>query len=460
MPDLLLPVPYYSQRDSQVPGQAPRSCFSSSCAMLLEALKPGTLSGANGDDRYLRDVLQRGDTTDAGAQVATLASYGVEARFSTQLDWPDVDRQLARGIPVPIGILHHGPVSAPSGGGHWIIIIGRSADGSVYTVHDPWGEMDLLAGVYLHTDGRVRRYSRRNLTPRWRVGGSGGWGIIAEPVAKPAPKPAPPDLDYLKIYRKPTAMAVLHHGQPCPAGRLEIEWGPGTLSCRLDGRPIPPETLTVELGYRARPAGETVSALEPVRARFVDMTPMTQEERDRALAATVYGLGPDDMIAVAIGVAEGTRTPDGGKTPAYYGHQDPGNDRRNLGTFSFQGEASSPEDADRIWLERMRTTLLPAYLQACALGHLDPGTPLLAAAVCDLYTQSPAACTAPGGLLEQIARGEVRPDLEGLIEARCRAYVDPGSGELDAPGFGNDAARLRADQTRRMRALAAVLQKL
>jgi hypothetical protein len=43
-------VPYFQQRDSAQLSQRGRTCLSSSCAMLLEALKPGTLPGINGDD--------------------------------------------------------------------------------------------------------------------------------------------------------------------------------------------------------------------------------------------------------------------------------------------------------------------------------------------------------------------------------------------------------------------------
>ena len=52
-PNPLVGVPYFQQRDSAQLSQRDRTCFSSSCAMLLEALKPGTLQGANGDDQYL-----------------------------------------------------------------------------------------------------------------------------------------------------------------------------------------------------------------------------------------------------------------------------------------------------------------------------------------------------------------------------------------------------------------------
>lgn len=174
----ILKVPYFSQRDSAT-SQGGRMCFSSSCAMLLESLKPGTLKGLNGDDQYLARVRRFGDTTEAAAQLQALASYGVKARFVQNATWATIEGQISRGIPVPIGMLHHGPVTAPSGGGHWILAIGHDRD--VIIVHDPYGDLDLVRGGYLSTTGAALRYSRRNLAPRWMVDGPGtGWAIIAE----------------------------------------------------------------------------------------------------------------------------------------------------------------------------------------------------------------------------------------------------------------------------------------
>lgn len=173
---ILLPVPYYSQLDSGT-RHALRMCFSSSCAMLLKFLKPGALSNSpNADDEYLGRVFEYGDTTIGGAQEQALAHFGVKARHRTDLTWADIDRQLARGIPVPIGILHHGPVEAPSGGGHWLVVIGR--EGKNLIVHDPAGDLDLLGGGYLGGSGKQLRYSEKNLTPRWRVNGTGGYGMM------------------------------------------------------------------------------------------------------------------------------------------------------------------------------------------------------------------------------------------------------------------------------------------
>ena len=172
-------VPYFSQRDSTVAGQAMRMCFSSSCAMLAAYLRPNELRGANADDVYLKRVLQYGDTTDAAAQLKALEYYGIKARFVQNCGWEELEHQLDKQIPVPCGFLHHGTSSAPSGGGHWLAVIGYT-DGAVI-VHDPFGEMDVVAGRYTTTRGARQAYSRKNWGPRWLVEGpKSGWAILAD----------------------------------------------------------------------------------------------------------------------------------------------------------------------------------------------------------------------------------------------------------------------------------------
>ena len=175
-----LKVPYYSQRDSQVAGQANRMCFSSSCAMLVATLRPDALKGANADDAYLKVVQRFGDTTDPQAQLKALASFGISAKFRQDCSWGDIEQQIARGVPVPCGFLHHGPSSAPSGGGHWLIVIGTTSTAVI--VNDPWGEMLVAEGTYAGNRGAGLAYSRKNWGPRWMVEGTGsGWAIIANP---------------------------------------------------------------------------------------------------------------------------------------------------------------------------------------------------------------------------------------------------------------------------------------
>ena len=175
-----LKVPYYSQRDSQLSGQANRMCFSSSCAMLVAALRPDALSGSNADDTYLKRVLQYGDTTDASAQLKALASYGIKAQFRQDCGWDDLQRQIDRGVPVPCGFLHHGTSNQPSGGGHWLIVIGYTPTAMI--VNDPFGEMQVASGTYAGNRGAGLAYSRKNWGPRWMVEGPNtGWAIIANP---------------------------------------------------------------------------------------------------------------------------------------------------------------------------------------------------------------------------------------------------------------------------------------
>ena len=172
----VLNVKYFSQRDNY--RDASRTCFSSSCAMLTEFLKPGTLPGDKGDDKYVEEVFKRGDSTDASVQVQTLKHFGISAGFKTNGTFAALDSQLAKGIPVPVGILHHGPSSAPSGGGHWLLVIGKEGDN--YIVNDPWGEIDNASGTYPSTDGNHKKYSKNLLKARWTVEGDGsGWCVIA-----------------------------------------------------------------------------------------------------------------------------------------------------------------------------------------------------------------------------------------------------------------------------------------
>jgi hypothetical protein len=169
----ILNVPYYSQRDNY--RDASRTCFSSSCAMLCKFLKPTSIKG---DDDYIKEVFKRGDTTDAAIQVQTLKYFGVSSRFATNLSFSTLDSLLSQGIPVPVGILHHGPSSAPSGSGHWIIVIGK--DGNDYVCNDPWGTLTDSTGVYNSTNGAKVKYSKQMLSRRWTVEGDGtGWGIVA-----------------------------------------------------------------------------------------------------------------------------------------------------------------------------------------------------------------------------------------------------------------------------------------
>ena len=167
-----LPVIYMSQRDNY--RDAARTCFSSSCAMLLKYLKPNSIKD---DNNYLMAVFSYGDSTDSNAQLKALAKFGVNARFVQNGNRDLIKKQIDNNKPVPAGFLHHGTATNPTGSGHWLCIIGY--DDSGYWVNDPWGECDLISGTYINSNGNKLHYSYKNFEPRWLVEGPNtGWCIV------------------------------------------------------------------------------------------------------------------------------------------------------------------------------------------------------------------------------------------------------------------------------------------
>jgi hypothetical protein len=178
---ILLDVKFYPQTDNYALPDS--TCNSSACAMCLEFLKPGSLPpGPKGDDAYLRRVLAIGKSTDNSVQTRVLQGYGLNSVFRFNLDFSDLDRELAAGRPLVLGILHRGPTSNPTrNSGHMIACIGRSADGKSYTFHDPYGSLHRgYTGPVI--EGRQVVYSRMELEKRWTADGpKSGWGRIFTP---------------------------------------------------------------------------------------------------------------------------------------------------------------------------------------------------------------------------------------------------------------------------------------
>jgi len=169
---ILLRVPYEAQNDN-ASGTGYRECFSSSAAMVAKFY--GKVSG---DDAYNKIRARYGDTTDAQAQIKALQSLGLTARLRTNCNSAVIDTELRAGRPVMVGWLHKGPVGAPTGGGHWSVIIGATS--GAYIHNDPNGEADMVNGGYVnHTKGAGIAYSRKNWLPRWEVDGPGtGWAML------------------------------------------------------------------------------------------------------------------------------------------------------------------------------------------------------------------------------------------------------------------------------------------
>ncbi|NEQ53086.1 MAG: hypothetical protein F6K11_23595 [Leptolyngbya sp. SIO3F4] len=162
------------------------------------------------------------------------------------------------------------------------------------------------------------------------------------------------------------------------------------------------------------------------------------------------------LVAKAVGSAEGTRTPKGEYTSAYYGHVDPGNGVWNLGSFSYQHGAASPEDADRKQLKRLER-------QALALRHQAKAKQIKLTLLeelngIDLANQAPLAAL-DRGYIDWLYEAKQMPmnDMERIRWARTRAFINPDTGYFDAPGLGNQLDSIYWDQSRRLGQIEKVL---
>jgi hypothetical protein len=155
-------------------------------------------------------------------------------------------------------------------------------------------------------------------------------------------------------------------------------------------------------------------------------------------------------LFVMIGVAEGTRTPNGGYTKAYYGHTDPGDGFSNRGTVSGGRESgASPEMVDLRWMGTLTSVQQKMRPQLIVMG-LMPGTQgynRVMFNLMDLTVQSPAAARDFAGKLFE-AR-EAGWTIESIAKARADSFINPATGRLDAPGFGNNYQNLIKDQRSR-----------
>ena len=169
-----LDVKYCAQLDNPS-GQGARECFSSSCAMV--ALYWGVIKEEN---EYHRLRPKYGDSTDASAQIRTLRALGLEAEFVQVGSKEKIMAAIDAGLPVPLGFLHHGHYTAPSGGGHWLCGIGYDSENLI--ANDPYGRSNLEAGTYPApgNDGAGVKYPWKYFLPRWAVANpNDGWGVKA-----------------------------------------------------------------------------------------------------------------------------------------------------------------------------------------------------------------------------------------------------------------------------------------
>ena len=171
---VFLDVPYFRQKKRQS-GHSEKLSFSYSMAMAMDHLDPYAIDGDV--DWYLQIVSYYGDSVSIAAQVSASRSIGFDTLFADDGREADLIMHLDKQIPVPIGILHRGPIDDCTGGGHWICLVGY--DDKYFYAHDPLGDLDLVTGVYDTSgknSGEFVKYDRENLLARWNINtNNDGW---------------------------------------------------------------------------------------------------------------------------------------------------------------------------------------------------------------------------------------------------------------------------------------------
>lgn len=197
-------------------------------------------------------------------------------------------------------------------------------------------------------------------------------------------------------------------------------------------------------------------ALEPSAAVAVARAKLATSPLANPLPSLFEG-NSDSLVAWAVGGAEGTRTPTGAMNPAYFGHTDPGNRAWNMGTFSYQHGAATPEEADQKQLNRLKSQ--GEILQQRALNQGLNLTLEETLNGLDLANQSPLAAIGRVGYIERLAEAKANghEGAEAIVIARTRAYINPKTGRWNAPGLGNTEVSIRRDQQRRANAVAQAI---
>lgn len=165
---------HQDQKDNASDGW--RECQSSSIAMCLMWLGIGNLTN---DQQYVALVKKHGDTTEREPHFAAMKDLGYSgATWHTGLSIAEIKAEILKAKPVAVGSLHHGPASAPTGGGHFVVITGFTD--SAWLVQDPYGSQDLVNGGFADDcmgAGKDQLYSFKNFNPRIFVEGDGTcWG--------------------------------------------------------------------------------------------------------------------------------------------------------------------------------------------------------------------------------------------------------------------------------------------
>lgn len=211
------------------------------------------------------------------------------------------------------------------------------------------------------------------------------------------------------------------------------------------------------------PTGSPALSFEPPVASTIATVPQpstppaSSSTASTSTQADLFTGGSDSLVARTVGHAEGTRTADGSKTRAYYGHSDPGNNVWNLGSFSYQHGAKSPQEADEKQLQRLQGQA-EVIRQKADAHRLSLSVEEELNAI-DLANQAPLAALDTPGYVEWLKKAHDRglTGSDAVLWARTQSYWNPRLNRWEAPGLGNTEGNISHDQNRRLTAIARAL---
>jgi len=131
---------------------------------------------------------------------------------------------------------------------------------------------------------------------------------------------------------------------------------------------------------------------------------------------------------VAIGINEGTRTANGGYTKNYFGHVDPADGNKNVGTVSGggrRGGGGSPQVVDRIWAGKLTQQALSAtpFIVSRGVQQGTAGFNRVLFNYLDLSVQAPAAAA---DFLAKLPRMKQEGlTIESIAKARADSFYLP-----------------------------------
>jgi hypothetical protein len=218
------------------------------------------------------------------------------------------------------------------------------------------------------------------------------------------------------------------------------------------------DRATIQALYKAKAANGTKGGVAwPPRKSSPPLVLASSQDTFRSISLDEYlsdQKGSASLAAIVIGNAEGTRTPDGGKTKGFHGHGGSGNGKIHKGSFSFPvSSVQSEEEADRKQLAAMRG-VKERYLQAARKAGLDPSNALLASAYFESFNQSPSAAERFLTQLPDLKthgitpRSVIQARVSSWVEARTQKRYGASSGMPVGGGFV-DLARRRAQRAQR-----------